>query len=281
MRRESTSRLATAGKALAMFTFVLAALALAACGGDEEEKVTPTATPVASPTATATAAVTATPQPSPTAEPTMSPSPTATVVAPIPSWQTSAPIYPVPAGDVVDLGIRNKYGAPGETYAIGVTVRLPDGSPVAMEGEVVGDEWTYFTLADTGLPGTYTAYFGLPQSDFIYAEAFFEVYAPEPPPAEDFTTLVWQTSAPRTPAAVGEVVELGLRNKFGEPGECYAFLIEVLDPLGDYASAEDTVCGDEWAYLTYENTFAPGTYDVYFSIEGQDIAQDFFEVGEG
>jgi hypothetical protein len=78
--------------------------------------------------------------------------------------------------------------------------------------------------------------------------------------------------------AIGEVVELGLRNKFGEPGECYDFLIEVFDPLRDLASAEDTVCADEWTDFTYEETFLPGTYHVFFSVEGQSIAEDSFEV---
>lgn len=87
---------------------------------------------------------------------------------------------------------------------------------------------------------------------------------------------------PRVPAGIGEVVELGLRNKFGDPGECYDFLIGVFDPFGDYAAwAQDTVCGDEWTEFTYDDTFVPGLYAVYFGIEGQLIAQDFFEVSEG
>jgi hypothetical protein len=82
------------------------------------------------------------------------------------------------------------------------------------------------------------------------------------------------------PAGIGEVVELGLRNKFGEPGECYDFVIEVFDPFGDYVWAEDAVCADEWTDFTYENTFLSGIYDVYFSIGDQVIAQDSFEVSE-
>jgi len=98
----------------------------------------------------------------------------------MPSWQTAAPRAPAPIGQVVELGIRNKNGAPGETYAIGVQVNLPDGSPVNMEGEVVGDGWAYFSLAETDMPGTYTVYFGLPQSDLIYAQDYFKVQEPEP-----------------------------------------------------------------------------------------------------
>ena len=290
MRYGAASRRRAAGKALALLVFVLAAVALAACGGGEEEKATPTAPPMASPTAAVTPLERPSPTPSPPLPPAFTPAPPATPT-PIPepggptpfaaSWQTSAPREPVPAGEVVELGIRNRIGAPGETYAIGVQVNLPDGSPVNMEDEVVGDEWTYGLFDQTGLPGTYTIYFGVPQSDIIYAEDSFEVYAPGPLPGGDFTTLTWQTSAPRVPVAIGEVVELGLRNKYGEPGECYDFLMEVMDPLEEYAWAEGTVCADEWADFTYEDTFLSGTYTVYFSIEGHLIAQDFFEVSEG
>jgi len=299
MRHEAASRRTAAGMALALLVFVLAAMALAACGGREGEKATPSPAPPASPTATATnaatatataaARATATPRPSPTAQPTPTPAPTpkpqftaAPAPSPtqvlVPSWQTSAPREPAPAGELVELGIRNENGAPGESYAIGVQVNLPDGSYVNREGQVVGTDWAYFSIGETDLPGTYTVYFGVPQSDIIYAEDSFEVYAPGPPPGGDFTNLTWQTSAPRVPVAIGEVVDLGLRNKYGEPGECYDFLMEVSDPLGEYASAEGTVCADEWADLTYEDTYLSGTYDVYFSIEGQLIAQDSFEV---
>jgi hypothetical protein len=205
------------------------------------------------------------------------PSPTQVLT---PAWQTSAPREPVAASEAVEIGIRNENGAPGETYAIGVQVNLPDGSPVNWEGEVVGADWTYFSVSDTDLAGTYTVHFGVPYSDVIFAEDSFEVYAAAPTPADDFTTLTWQTSAPREPVAAGEAVDLGLRNKFGEPGECYDFLMEVSDPQGEYAWAEGTVCADEWADLTYEYTYLFGTYHVYFSIEGQLIAQDSFEVSE-
>ena len=181
----------------------------------------------------------------------------------------------------MELGIRNRNGSPGETYAIGVQANLPDGSYVNWEGEVVGDEWTYFSLSETDLAGTYTVNFGVPQSDIIFAKDSFEVYGGEPPPADDFTTRTWQTSMPREPVAIGEVVELGLRNKYGEPGECYTFVVEVSDPLGEYTAAYGPFCADEWADFTYEDTFLSGTYNVYFSVEGRLVAQDSFEVSEG
>lgn len=190
MRYEAAIRRTAAGMVLALLVFVLAAMALAACGGDKEEKATPTPPPtMASPAATATTAatviapVTVTLPPSPTVGPTLPPSPKPspppspafTPTPATPSWQTSAPREPVTAGQTVELGIRNENGAPGETYAIGVQVNLPDGSPVNREGEVAGADWTYFPFKQTDLPGTYTVYFGLPQSDIIFAEDSFEV----------------------------------------------------------------------------------------------------------
>ena len=269
MTRQGANRLAVAGLALALLVFVLAAVALAACADGEEEEATPTPEPISSPMATATTAATAT---------VATPPPPPPPPSPTPSWETSVPWALVVAGEVVRLDIRNRNGAPGETYAIGVQVNLPDGSPVNMEGKVVGDEWTYFPFSETELPGTYTVYFGPPESDIIYAEDSFEVHTVSPTPGY-YTVLSWQTSAPRVPVAVGEAVELGLRNELGEPGECYDFIIELSDPMGDYAAwAQDTVCGDEWTKFTYDQTFVPGTYAFYFAIEGQLIADDSFEV---
>jgi len=71
--------------------------------------------------------------------PGFTPAPPATPTVAV-AWQTSAPREPVPTGGVVELGIRNENGAPGETQAIGVQVNLPDGSSVSMQGTVVGEE---------------------------------------------------------------------------------------------------------------------------------------------
>lgn len=107
------------------------------------------------------------------------------------------------------------------------------------------------------------------------------VTTPAPPPGGETPELTpaWQTSAPREPVAIGEGVKLGIRNENDEPGECYDFTMEVRDPLGWYL-AFGTVCANEWADLSYWNTSLYGTYDVFFSIQDQDIAQDSFDVAE-
>ena len=76
---------------------------------------------------------------------------------------------------MVELSIRNANGAPGETYSIGMLVRLPDQTDVTQEGVVSGADWLTFYVGDTMQPGFYDVYFGLPQSDLIYAQDYFEV----------------------------------------------------------------------------------------------------------
>jgi hypothetical protein len=226
----------------------------------------PTAAPVV-PTTTA---------PPPTSPPVVvTVAPTAPPVqtqAPQPSWQTSAPIDPVTPGTIVELGIRNANGAPGETYPIGMSVQLPDLTSVVQEGTVSGNAWLTFYVGDTLQPGIYYVNFGLPQSDWIYAQTSFEVagaslYEPS-----------WQVSAPRYAVAAGTTVEVGLRNENGVPGECYDFTAEVYDPDGYYASGEDTVCADEWTYLTYSDTWTSGYYDVSYYVGGVFVTSDYFQV---
>jgi len=229
----------------------------------------PTAAPVV-PTTTAPPP-TATPPPAvvtaaPTAPPTQTPAPLP------PSWQTSAPLDPVTPGTIVELGIRNANGAPGETYPIGMSVQLPDLTSVVQEGTVSGSDWLTFYVGDTMLPGVYYVNFGLPQSDLIYAQTSFEVagtslYEPS-----------WQVSAPRYAVEAGTTVEVGLRNENGSPGECYDFTVEVYDPDGYVASGEDFVCADEWTYLTYSDTWISGYYDVSYYVEGVFVTSDYFQV---
>lgn len=300
-------------RALFAPVLIVAAVALvAACGGGGEEKLTDAATPTASAVATgiapttsgtavvsptprrdafrhatstpgatgtattlATAAPTAKATPKATRVPTVIP--TETPVALPPSWQTSAPRQPVAAGTTVELGIRNENGAPDETYAIGMLVRLPNQQDIVQEGQVSGDGWTYFDVSDTGQAGTYQVLFGVPQSDIIYAEDSFEVVGGGPPPG-DVTSLTWQVSAPREPIAAGDTAELGLRDKWGSPGECYDFGVDVVDPDGYLSSGDATVCADEWTYLDYSDTWVSGTYSVYYSIQAEVVATDSFEV---
>jgi hypothetical protein len=185
---------------------------------------------------------------------------------------------PVTAGATVELSIHNANGAPGETYEVAMLVRLPDQTDSVQQGTVSGDAWLTFYFSDTWQTGIYDVIFGLPQSDLIYAETWFEVVGASPPPG-DVTSLSWQVSAPRTAVAAGTVVELGLRNEFGYPGECYDFTVEVYDPDGYTASGYDTVCGDAWTYLTYSDTWVSGYYDVSYYIGDQFIASDYFQVG--
>jgi hypothetical protein len=163
MRHESTSRCTAAAKGLGLLVLALAALALAACGGDEEK---------ASPT----------PQPSPTAAPTPISSPavetptlppageTPTVV---PSWETSAPREPVPAGQAVDLALRNKYGEADECHDFQVEVKDPLSAYASTSETVCADEWTNLTYEDTSLAGTYEVRFYV-EGQFV-AEDSFEV----------------------------------------------------------------------------------------------------------
>jgi hypothetical protein len=156
-------------------------------------------------------------------------------------------------------------------------VRLPDQTNFIQEGTVTGDAWLTFYISDTWLTGFYDVLFGLPQSDLIYAEDYFEVAGGNPPP-DDVTSLSWQVSVPWEPVAVGDTVELGLRNEYGFPGECYDFLVEVFDPEGYYSSGQGTVCADEWTYMYDSDTWTPGFYDVFYTIGDELVASDYFEV---
>jgi hypothetical protein len=152
-------------------------------------------------------------------------------------------------------------------------VRLPDQTDVVQEGVVSGADWLTFYVGDTMLPGFYDVNFGLPQSDLIYAQTYFEVAD------TSLSEPSWQVSAPREAVAAGSTIELGLRNEFGYPGECYDFTVEVYDPDGYTASGYGTVCADEWTYLTYSDTWVSGYYDLSYFIGGQFVASDYFQVG--
>lgn len=85
----------------------------------------------------------------------------------------------------------------------------------------------------------------------------------------------WQVSAPRDDVSPGEVVELGLRNKFGEAGEYHAVTATVGAPDGTSTSNDTVLHSDEWAEVLYPNEFrgAPrlyptGTYTVIWESFG-------------
>ena len=78
---------------------------------------------------------------------------------------------------------------------------------------------------------------------------------------------------------MGDTVELGLRNEYGAPGECYDFVVEVYDPDGYSASGQDTVCADQWTYMTYSDTWVSGYYDVSYYVGDLFVASDYFQVG--
>jgi serine/threonine protein kinase/Tol biopolymer transport system component len=62
--------------------------------------------------------------------------------------ETSAPRGGIPVGQSVTLGLRNPWGAPGETYAYGCTVYAPDGNVAAAQGIITGSAWTYINYPE-------------------------------------------------------------------------------------------------------------------------------------
>ncbi len=97
----------------------------------------------------------------------------------------------------------------------------------------------------------------------------------------------WQVSAPRgvpAPVRPGEVVQVGLRNKYGTADEQYYVSARVVMPDGSSTSAATYITGDAWAYLLYPGDFvgaAPvvaGTYTVVWETEAGFLACDGFVV---
>lgn len=107
--------------------------------------------------------------------------------------------------------------------------------------------------------------------------------APEPVIDRD-----WQVSAPREAVNIGESVEIGLRNKFGESNEFYAIWVRVIAPDGSEAGVTTEVSADEWTMLMYPDDFPDagpmgnGIYTVIWEIADQGfVACDGFEVVGG
>src|SRR5207244_10219205 len=77
----------------------------------------------------------------------------------------------------------------------------------------------------------------------------------------------WQTSAPRDGVYRSDGAELGLRNKYGAPGECYTVLAEVYDPYGSPEAYQyKSLCGDDWTYWYFQDANYRGWYSVTFAI---------------
>jgi hypothetical protein len=97
----------------------------------------------------------------------------------------------------------------------------------------------------------------------------------------------WQTSAPRGvpgPVRPGEIIQLGLRNKFANAGEVHAVSARVIAPDQSSTTAATLLRETVWAYVLYPNDFpgarplAPGIFTVVWETDGGFIACDGFVV---
>lgn len=123
------------------------------------------------------------------------------------------------------------------------------------------------------------------------AESVTPVFRPDLMRCENTPTptidRVWQVSAPRGlpgPVRPGEVVELGLRNKFGVEGETYWAGARVIAPDGSSSVGTTMVSGNSTGYVLYPNDFPGGSpvyagvYTVVWEIDGGYISCDGFVV---
>jgi hypothetical protein len=53
------------------------------------------------------------------------------------------------AGHPITVGLRNTWGAAGETHVFECTVSAPDGSTSAAQGTLNSDSWSYLTYPDS------------------------------------------------------------------------------------------------------------------------------------
>ena len=97
----------------------------------------------------------------------------------------------------------------------------------------------------------------------------------------------WQFSAPRGipgKTYMGEVISLGLRNKYGENKDNFYFSVRVEQPNGNASTTENVLSTDNWAYSDYPtdsnsgDTNQTGPYTVIYQIYGVIVACDGFEV---
>jgi len=115
----------------------------------------------------------------------------------------------------------------------------------------------------------------------------------QPPPKSeshpdfDPNKYSWQVSAPRgIPGKTfkGDVVTLGLRNKYGGDKEYFYFSTRVEQPDGIASTTESVLNSSKWTYSSYPtdfnagNTDQIGAYTVLYQINGIIVACDGFGV---
>jgi hypothetical protein len=98
----------------------------------------------------------------------------------------------------------------------------------------------------------------------------------------------WQVSAPRGwpgPTRSGETIEVGLRDKFGGATRSLDVTATIIRPDGNTRTAQTTLRGSTWAYLTYPRAFGgelltTGTYTVSWETPQGFVACDGFVVSD-
>lgn len=94
----------------------------------------------------------------------------------------------------------------------------------------------------------------------------------------------WQVSAPRETVRPQEIVQIGLRNKFGGQTEGYGLEVRVVAPDGSSTTATSSALGTNWAYLVYPTDFVGagpvvvGVYTIIWTSSGGFLACDGFVV---
>jgi hypothetical protein len=97
----------------------------------------------------------------------------------------------------------------------------------------------------------------------------------------------WQVSAPRGvpgPIRPGEIVQLGLRNKYGLTAEDYWVSASVIAPDGSSTTADTLLNAADFAFVVYPKQFVgadpvrTGAYTVVWQTNGGFIACDGFVV---
>lgn len=103
----------------------------------------------------------------------------------------------------------------------------------------------------------------------------------------DGSDVSWQTSAPRSSLAKtfpGDIVEIGLRNKYGSEEDIFYYTVRVQNPDGSAATSDSIVFANDFSSLFYPNDFPggdtsqKGIYTVLYQVRGEIITCDGFVV---